>query len=48
MKIFNIIYVLEKTKHDMKRATNGEISFHNDAEQRMAKWLQTRMVKRIS
>ena len=33
------LYVVEKIKNGISRAENGEISSHQDAKQRMAKWL---------
>ena len=33
------LYVVKKIKNGISRAENGEISSHQDAKQRMAKWL---------
>ena len=33
------LYVIEKIKNGINRAENGEVSSHQDAKQRMAKWL---------
>jgi len=33
------LYVVEKIKNGVARAKNGEVSSHQDAKQRMAKWL---------
>jgi len=33
------LYVVEKIKKGIKRASNGEVSSHKDAKQRMSKWL---------
>jgi len=33
------LYVVEKIKNGISRAENGEVSSHQDAKQRMAKWL---------
>ncbi len=33
------LYVVEKIKNGINRAENGEVSSHQDAKQRMAKWL---------
>jgi len=33
------LYVAEKIKKGISRAENGETSSHQDAKQRMAKWL---------
>ncbi len=33
------LYVIEKIKNGVNRAENGEITSHQDAKQRMAKWL---------
>ncbi len=33
------LHVIEKIKNGMNRAENGEVSSHQDAKQRMAKWL---------
>ena len=33
------LYVVEKIKNGINRAENGEVSSHQDARQRMAKWL---------
>ena len=33
------LYVVEKIKSGISRAENGEVSSHQDAKQRMAKWL---------
>lgn len=33
------LYVVEKIKNGINRAENGEVSSHQDAKERMAKWL---------
>jgi len=33
------LYVVEKIKNGVNRAKKGEITSHQDAKQRMAKWL---------
>jgi len=33
------LYVVEKIKNGISRAENGEVSSHQDAKQRMVKWL---------
>ncbi|OQX58235.1 MAG: hypothetical protein B5M52_05835 [Helicobacteraceae bacterium 4484_230] len=33
------LYVVEKIKNGIKRAENGEVSSHQNAKARMAKWL---------
>ena len=33
------LYVVEKIKNGIKHAENGEVSSHEKAKQRMAKWL---------
>ena len=33
------LYVVEKIKNGISRAENGEVSSHQDAKTRMAKWL---------
>ena len=33
------LYVVEKIKNGISRAENGEVSSHQDAKQRMDKWL---------
>jgi len=33
------LYVVEKIKNGMKRAENGELSSHEEAKERMSKWL---------
>jgi len=33
------LYVVEKIKNGIHRAKNGEVSSHQQAKQRMAKWL---------
>ena len=33
------LYVVEKIKNGINRAENGETSSHEEAKQRMAKWL---------
>ncbi len=33
------LYVVEKIKNGISRAENGEVSSHEKAKQRMAKWL---------
>jgi len=33
------LYVVEKIKNGMSRADDGEVSKHQDAKERMAKWL---------
>ncbi|MCF6244107.1 MAG: hypothetical protein L3J43_03650 [Sulfurovum sp.] len=33
------LYVVEKIKIGVSRAENGEVSKHQDAKERMAKWL---------
>jgi len=33
------LYVVEKIKNGISRAENGEVSSHQEAKQRMAKWL---------
>lgn len=33
------LYVVEKIKNGIHRAENGEVSSHQDAKVRMAKWL---------
>ena len=33
------LYVVEKIKNGVNRAEKGEITSHQDAKQRMAKWL---------
>ena len=33
------LYVVEKIKNGISRAENGEVSSHQDAKQRMTKWL---------
>ena len=33
------LYVVEKIKNSISRAEDGEVSTHQDAKERMAKWL---------
>jgi len=33
------LYVIEKIKNGLNCAKNGEVSSHQDAKQRMAKWI---------
>ena len=33
------LYVVEKIKNGMNRAENGELSSHEEAKERMSKWL---------
>ena len=33
------LYVVEKVKNGINRAKDGEVSSHQDAKQRMSKWL---------
>jgi len=33
------IYIIEKIKKGIERAENGEVSSHQDAKERMSKWL---------
>ena len=33
------LYVVEKIKHGINRAEDGEVSSHQDAKERMTKWL---------
>ena len=33
------LYVVEKIKNGITRAENGEVSSHQDAELRLAKWI---------
>ena len=33
------LYVVEKIKNGINRAENGEVLSHQDAKERMAKWL---------
>jgi predicted transcriptional regulator len=33
------LYVIEKIRNGISRAEKGEVSSHQDAKQRMAKWL---------
>lgn len=35
------LYVIEKIKNGINRANNGEVSSHQDAKKRMAKWLSS-------
>ena len=35
------LYVVEKIKNGISRAEKGEISSHQDAKQRMAKWISS-------
>jgi len=35
------LYVVEKIKNGINRAENDETSSHNEAKQRMAKWLSS-------
>ena len=33
------LYVVEKIKNGIRRAENGEVASHQNAKQRLAKWL---------
>lgn len=35
------LYVIEKIKNGINRADKGEVSSHQDAKKRMAKWLSS-------